>query len=53
MVSGLRDIVHEEMNVVNLLLYDTSRKIGNYSMAVSMTCILTHDAVPGPKFPRY
>ena len=52
-VSGLCDIVQEEIAVIILLLYNTSRKIGNYSMAENLMYILSRDLVPGPKFPRY
>ena len=52
-VSGLCDIVQEEITVMNLLLYNTSRKIGSYSMAENQMCILSRDVVPGPKLPRH
>ena len=43
-VSGLRDIVQEEIAVIDLLLYNTRSKIGNYSMAKNLMCILSHDS---------
>ena len=45
-VSGLCDIVQGEITVINLLLYNTSRKIGNYSMAENLMCILSCNFVP-------
>ena len=38
-VSGLCNIVQEEITVINLLLYKTSRKIGSCGMAENMMCI--------------
>ena len=52
-VSGCGGIVQEDITVINLLLYSISRKIGSYSMAETMMCILSCDAVPSPKFPRH
>ena len=53
LVSGLCDIVQEEITVVTLLSYNTCRKIGSYSMAENMMCILRQDVVPSPNFPGY
>ena len=48
MVSGLRDFVEEDIAVINLLLYNKSRKIGSYNMAKNLMCLLSRDAMPGP-----
>ena len=52
-VRGLRNIVQEESTVINLLLYNTSCKIRRYIMAEKMMCILSHDAILGPKLHWY
>ena len=52
-VTSFRDLVHEEITVVNLLLFNTSRKIGSYRMPENQLCVLAHEIPSGVKFPRY
>ena len=53
LVDGMHVMVQDEVTIVNILLYNASRKVASYRAAENVLCISSGDGVPGRKFPRY